>query len=80
MTFQNETLIAAPAADRPSIVLRAFEALKRPAREKAQRRQFRREYLSLLQMSDVQLRDIGLTRAGVYALLYGKSDERDEAH
>jgi len=73
MTFQTETL--APAIGGHNIFFRAFAALRQAIANGDRRRQHRREYFSLMEFSDAHLRDIGLTRADVYALLTGRGEE-----
>lgn len=75
MTFQTETLGPAAAAGGRNIVSRAIAALGRTIANADRRRQDRREYYALMEFSDAHLRDIGLTRADVHALLLGRGEE-----
>lgn len=75
MTVQSQTLGPAPPAERRTTFLRLFAAAKRAIANRERRHRNRKEYATLWHLSDAQLRDIGLTRADVYALLQGRLDE-----
>ncbi len=76
MTFHSETLGPVAAEVGHTIVSRVIAAFGRAIAEGDRKRRNRREYLALMELPDAHLRDIGLTRADVHALLLGRGTER----
>jgi uncharacterized protein YjiS (DUF1127 family) len=75
MTFHSETLRPVATEVDNTIVSRVIAAIGRAFAEGDRKRRTRREYLALMELSDAHLRDIGLTRADVQALLLGRGTE-----